>query len=107
MAFTIKSRLGRGRTIESFAATLEVDSERFEVVVKRPRAEFKTNVAFSDALIAWGEPETVTARVREHLDAGANHVSVQVLFRPERWKLARPQWRALAEALGLGTRTAR
>ncbi len=60
-----------------------------------------------DALIAWGEPETVTARVREHLDAGANHVSVQVFFTPERWKLARPQWRVLAEALGLGTRTAR
>lgn len=59
-----------------------------------------------DALVAWGEPETVSARVREHLDAGADHVSVQV-FTASKRKLARPQWRALAEPLGLGTRAAR
>lgn len=30
-----------------------------------------------DALVAWGDPETIAARVRKHLDAGADHVSVQ------------------------------
>ncbi|MBW3621552.1 MAG: TIGR03620 family F420-dependent LLM class oxidoreductase [Actinobacteria bacterium] len=29
-----------------------------------------------DALIAWGDPEGVAARVREHLDAGADHVAL-------------------------------
>ena len=30
-----------------------------------------------DALVAWGDPETIAARVRAHLDAGADHVAVQ------------------------------
>ena len=32
-----------------------------------------------DAIVAWGTPEQITTRVREHLDAGADHVGVQVL----------------------------
>ena len=32
-----------------------------------------------DAIVVWGTPEQVAARVREHLDAGADHVCVQVL----------------------------
>ncbi len=32
-----------------------------------------------DAIVAWGTPEQITARVREHFDAGADHVGVQVL----------------------------
>ena len=32
-----------------------------------------------DAIVAWGTPEQAAARVREHLDAGADHVGVQVL----------------------------
>jgi probable F420-dependent oxidoreductase len=31
-----------------------------------------------DAVIAWGDEETIAARVREHLDAGADHVCLQV-----------------------------
>jgi probable F420-dependent oxidoreductase len=30
-----------------------------------------------DALVAWGDEEGIAARVREHLDAGADHVCVQ------------------------------
>jgi probable F420-dependent oxidoreductase len=30
-----------------------------------------------DALIAWGDPEAIAARVRSHLDAGADHVAIQ------------------------------
>ena len=32
-----------------------------------------------DAIVAWGTPEQVASRVREHFDAGADHVGVQVL----------------------------
>ena len=32
-----------------------------------------------DALVAWGPPERITARIDEHLEAGADHVCVQVL----------------------------
>ena len=30
-----------------------------------------------DALVAWGDPAAIAARVRAHLDAGADHVAVQ------------------------------
>jgi probable F420-dependent oxidoreductase len=30
-----------------------------------------------DALVAWGDAEAIVARVREHLDAGADHVAIQ------------------------------
>jgi probable F420-dependent oxidoreductase len=32
-----------------------------------------------DALVAWGDPETIAARVRQHLDAGADHVMLHTL----------------------------
>lgn len=31
-----------------------------------------------DAIVAWGDEEAIAGRVREHLDAGADHVAVQV-----------------------------
>jgi len=49
-----------------------------------------------DALVAWGSPEDIAARVREHRDAGANHVCVQVLGDPS---YLRAEWRVLAPAL--------
>lgn len=50
-----------------------------------------------DALVAWGDVDTVAARVAEHRDAGAGHVCVQVLTgRPGP---PRAEWRALAPAL--------
>jgi probable F420-dependent oxidoreductase len=30
-----------------------------------------------DAIVAWGDEEAIARRVREHLDAGADHVAVQ------------------------------
>ena len=48
-----------------------------------------------DALVAWGDPEAIAARVRAHLDAGADHVAVQS------WG-PKPEvdvWRALAPVL--------
>jgi probable F420-dependent oxidoreductase len=51
-----------------------------------------------DAIIAWGDEETVLRRVTEHLDAGANHVCVQVLTADPQ-EFPRDQWRRLAAAL--------
>ena len=36
-----------------------------------------------DSLIAYGTPEAIAARLEEHLDAGADHVPVQVLTKNE------------------------
>jgi probable F420-dependent oxidoreductase len=52
-----------------------------------------------DALVAWGSPDTVAARVREHLDAGATQVAVQVLTAERTPGLPRTEWRQAAEAL--------
>lgn len=37
-----------------------------------------------DALLVHGTPETIAARLAQHLDAGANHVPVQVIAPPEK-----------------------
>ena len=50
-----------------------------------------------DALVVWGDPDAVVARVKEHRDAGADHVCLQVLV-PER-RLPLDEWRQLADAL--------
>jgi probable F420-dependent oxidoreductase len=36
-----------------------------------------------DALVAYGTPEAIAARLTEHLDAGADHVPVQILTKDE------------------------
>ncbi|MCU1677196.1 MAG: class F420-dependent oxidoreductase [Frankiales bacterium] len=51
-----------------------------------------------DAVVAWGSEDAIAARVREHLDAGADHVAVQVIT-DDRARLPRSQWKALAPAL--------
>ncbi|WP_240723276.1 LLM class F420-dependent oxidoreductase [Haloactinopolyspora alba] len=53
-----------------------------------------------EALIAWGDEDSVVRRVREHRDAGADHVCVQVLTgRTGPDSLPHEQWRRLAPAL--------
>jgi probable F420-dependent oxidoreductase len=51
-----------------------------------------------DAVVAWGGPEAITERVRAHLDAGADHVCVQVLD-PDPNGLPMASWRTLTPAL--------
>jgi probable F420-dependent oxidoreductase len=51
-----------------------------------------------DAIVAWGGLEDVTARVQAHLDAGADHVCIQVLA-TEPGTLPKQAWRELASAL--------
>ncbi|MEU6526155.1 LLM class F420-dependent oxidoreductase [Streptomyces sp. NPDC046924] len=50
-----------------------------------------------DALIAWGTPERIAARVRAHHDAGADHVCLQILGAPK--ELPLDTARTLAAAL--------
>ena len=51
-----------------------------------------------DAVVAWGDLDAVRRRVQAHLDAGADHVAVQVLPFDDIDAL-RAQWRELATAL--------
>ena len=51
-----------------------------------------------DAIVAWGSLDDVVARVRAHLDAGADHVCIQVLPHDPA-ALPRREWRDLADAL--------
>jgi len=113
--------LGRDRwLIPEQAAVLETDSERAREVARRHTSRYMTLPNYTnnlrrlgfgdhdlddsgsdrlvDAIVAWGDVESVARRVREHHDAGADHVCVQVLS-PDRRGLPRPQWRELAAAL--------
>jgi probable F420-dependent oxidoreductase len=51
-----------------------------------------------DGIVAWGDVPTVMDRVRQHLDAGADHVCVQVLTE-DREAFPLTQWREIAAAL--------
>ncbi|MEM9037319.1 MAG: LLM class F420-dependent oxidoreductase [Actinomycetota bacterium] len=51
-----------------------------------------------DAIVAWGDEDAVKARVQAHLDAGADHVCVQVLEADGR-AIPMEGWRRLADAL--------
>jgi probable F420-dependent oxidoreductase len=51
-----------------------------------------------DALVAWGDAEAVSKRVKDHLDAGADHVCLQV-FSAEPHGMPLRQWRNLATAM--------
>jgi probable F420-dependent oxidoreductase len=50
-----------------------------------------------DGIVAWGGLQQASDRVQEHLDAGADHVAVQVL-RGDR-EIPLPEWRDLAPLL--------
>ncbi|ALC25834.1 LLM class F420-dependent oxidoreductase [Streptomyces sp. CFMR 7] len=59
------------------------------------------SVRLLDALFALGGAEQVKARAGEYLDAGADHVALQVLTADEGGAgLPRTEWRELAEAFG-------
>lgn len=57
--------------------------------------------ALIDALVARGDPDQVAAQLREFLDAGADHVCVQLLHASEKADPV-PGYRQLAAALELG-----
>jgi probable F420-dependent oxidoreductase len=51
-----------------------------------------------DALVVWGDEERIAARVKEHRDAGADHVCIQVLTEDPQ-AFPAEEWRRLAPAL--------
>jgi hypothetical protein len=53
---------------------------------------------FIDAAFAWGDMSSITARVGAHLDAGADHVCVQVISGQDD-DVCLPALRELADAL--------
>jgi probable F420-dependent oxidoreductase len=57
--------------------------------------------ALIDALYALGSSERIAARIREHLDAGADHVCLRVATShpDDAVRLPREEWRALAPAV--------
>jgi hypothetical protein len=54
-----------------------------------------------DAAIPWGSVGALAARVRQHLEAGADHVCVQVISEDDA-DVCLPALRELAEALLAG-----
>lgn len=53
-----------------------------------------------DAVFAWGDEDTIRARVTAFLDAGADHVALQVVEDAPADALPREGWRRLASLLG-------
>ncbi|MFD8232738.1 LLM class F420-dependent oxidoreductase [Streptomyces sp. NPDC059696] len=53
-----------------------------------------------DALFAWGDDQAIRARIDAFLDAGADHVALQVLDGEPRDGLPRKAWRRVAALLG-------
>src|SRR5690606_3065327 len=51
-----------------------------------------------DAMVVHGDEAAIQARVQAHLDAGADHVAVQVLPVGNQFGIARDEWRRLAPA---------
>jgi probable F420-dependent oxidoreductase len=54
--------------------------------------------AVIDAVVAWGDVDRIALRVRQHLDAGADHVCVQVVTGDDE-EVGLAQMRKLAPAL--------
>lgn len=52
-----------------------------------------------DGVVAWGDDAAIARRVREHFDAGADHVCIQVVTPRGIQDLPLDTWRALAPAL--------
>jgi probable F420-dependent oxidoreductase len=52
-----------------------------------------------DAVVAWGDPDAVAARISEHLRAGADQVALSVLSADPPGALPVQQWQQLAKAL--------
>jgi probable F420-dependent oxidoreductase len=120
--YTARARvlLGEGATLAvEQLVVLETDPRRAREIARGPlgflgglpayRANF-LRMGFSedevarlddrlvDALVAWGDPDAVAARVSEQARAGADHVAVGVVD-GSRGPIPMPQWRRLATAL--------
>ena len=110
------------------AVVLETDSEKARTIARAHLAMYATlpnyvnnwmRLGFTqddvvngvsdrlvDALVAWGDENTIKARVQEHFDAGADHVCLQLLAAPESTAetsgMPLAGWRRLAAAFCAG-----
>jgi len=51
-----------------------------------------------DSVVAWGGPEEIAKRVRQHIEMGADHVAIQVISE-DPFEVPIPAWEALASEL--------
>jgi probable F420-dependent oxidoreductase len=116
----VRARLGDDTTLAvEQLVVLETDPERARRIARGPlgflgrvptyQANFR-RMGFTDdeiaqlgdrlvdALVPWGDVDTVAARATEHLRAGADHVAVSVTAAPSD-TFPIDQWRVLAPAL--------
>jgi 2-methylisocitrate lyase-like PEP mutase family enzyme len=54
-----------------------------------------------DGIVACGDIDVTMERVQQHLDAGADHVCIQVLVADNDLDITIDQWRRLADAFEL------
>jgi probable F420-dependent oxidoreductase len=115
-----RDRLGRDRTlaVEQFAV-LETDPQRARTIARGPLGFMGQVLAYQasfrrmdftqeeidqradrmvDALVAWGDPESIAARITEQFEAGADHVLISLITDTADAHSVEP-WRQLAEHL--------
>ena len=102
-AVTVESDASRAREIGRQTLGFYLDLPNYRNSLRRQGFDDEDFVdggsdRIVDALRPWGDVEKVAASVREHLDAGADHVCVQVMNLPGD-ELPLDGWRALASAL--------
>ncbi len=116
-----RAALGEGRLLApEQAVLLETDPDKARAIARQHMAiytglpNYKRNLLglgfeesdfenggsdrLVDAIVAWGDIDVVRKRVRDHFDAGADHVCLQALTSDMR-EVPRDQWRALAAGL--------
>jgi probable F420-dependent oxidoreductase len=123
-----RERLGRDRILApAQAAVLETDRERARAIGRRFLATYlglpnytrnllqhgftSADIADAgsdrlvDALVVWGDADDIVKAAEAHLEAGADHVCLQLLDEDPQ-AVPTAQWRRLAEAFGLSHRQA-
>lgn len=73
---------------------------RFGFDESRDLADGDVSDRIVDGVLAWGSVDQVLGRVQAHIDAGADHVCINVITGDDASPAA--QWRLLAAGLGLG-----
>ncbi len=94
----VRARAAAGRLLDQLAGVTgfrahfrRMGFSEQEIAAGAPR--------FVDAMVSWGDPGSIAARVRQHLDGGADQVAVTVLPTEDDGRAPADQWRRLADVL--------